>query len=144
MASPQCLGYSRYRTVTRNLCFPPKEDILNRTEEAVKNLGAKAVFVATDYDPMLTELNSRLKGLNVSWCWVYVERGVFPREVGGGGGWGGVWSGQLLEVWVGVKGAPLRPSKACPCLRQECHFATLFKKKDHVHRIWKCFVLRPA
>ncbi|CAH3149679.1 unnamed protein product [Porites lobata] len=65
MASPQCLGYSRYRTVTRNLCFPPKEDILNRTEEAVKNLGAKAVFVATDYDPMLTELNSRLKGLNV-------------------------------------------------------------------------------
>ena len=54
----------------------------------------------------------------------------------GGGGWGGgVWSGQLLEVWVGVKGAPLRPSKACPCLRQECHFATLFKKKDHVHRI---------
>ena len=43
--------------------------------------------------------------------------------------------GQLLEVWVGVKGVPLRPSKACPCLRQESHFATLFKKKDHAHRI---------
>ena len=43
--------------------------------------------------------------------------------------------GQLLEIWVGVKGAPLRPSKACPCLRQERHFAILFKKKDHVHRI---------
>lgn len=54
------------------------------------------------------------------------------QRVGGVGGGG---SGQLLEIWVGVKGAPLRPSKACPCLRQECHFATLFKKKDHVHGI---------
>ena len=50
------------------------------------------------------------------------------RGEGGGGG-------QLLELWVGVKGVPLRPSKACPCLRQESHFATLFKKKDHAHRI---------
>ena len=65
MASPQCLGYSRYRTVTKNLCFPPKEDILNRTEEAVRKTGAKSVFVATDSDPMLEELNFRLEGLNV-------------------------------------------------------------------------------
>ena len=61
---------------------------------------------------------------------------------GGGGGVGGI--GQSLEVWVGVKGVPLRPSKACPCLRQESHFATLFKKKDDVNRISKCFVLRPT
>lgn len=66
MASPQCLGYSRYRTVTRNLCYPPKQDILNRTEEAVRKTSAKAVFVATDDDPMLDELKFRLKGLNVS------------------------------------------------------------------------------
>lgn len=66
MASPQCLGYSRYRTVTRDLCFPPKKDILKRIEEAVKKYRAKAVFVATDSDPMLDELNFRLKGLNVS------------------------------------------------------------------------------
>ena len=58
------------------------------------------------------------------------KRRVSQRVGGVGGG-----SGQLLEIWVGVKGAPLRPSKACPCLRQECHFATLFKKKDHVHGI---------
>ena len=68
MASPQCLGYSRYRTVTRDLCFPPKQDILNRTEEAVIKYRAKAVFVATDSDPMLDELKFRLKGLNVSEC----------------------------------------------------------------------------
>ena len=66
MASPQCLGYSRYRTVTRDLCFPPKDDILNRTEEAVKKYSAKAVFVATDSDPMLDVLTFRLKGLDVS------------------------------------------------------------------------------
>ena len=66
MASPQCLGYSRYRAVTRDLCFPPKKDILKRTEEAVRKYGAKAVFVATDSDPMIDVLNFRLKGLNVS------------------------------------------------------------------------------
>lgn len=66
MASPQCLGYTRYRTVTEQLCFPPKQDILNRTEEAVRTYGAKAVFVATDSDPMIDELNFRLKGLDVS------------------------------------------------------------------------------
>lgn len=60
------------------------------------------------------------------------KRRVSQRGGGVGGGGG---SGQLLEIWLGVKGAPLRPSKACPCLRQECHFATLFKKKDHVHGI---------
>lgn len=65
MASPQCLGYSRYTTVTRDLCFPPKDDILNRTEEAVKKYSAKAVFVATDSDPMLDVLAFRLKGLDV-------------------------------------------------------------------------------
>lgn len=65
MASPQCLGYSRYRTVTKELCFPPKQDILNRTEEAVRRFNAKAVFVATDSDPMTDELKFRLKGLNV-------------------------------------------------------------------------------
>lgn len=68
MASPQCLGYSRYRTVTRDLCFPPKQDILNRTEEAVRKYRAKAVFVATDSDPMLEELKITLRGLNVSEC----------------------------------------------------------------------------
>ena len=67
MASPQCLGYTRYRTVTRDLCFPPKQDILNRTEEAVRAYAAKAVFVATDSDPMIDYLNFRLKGLDVSW-----------------------------------------------------------------------------
>ena len=66
MASPQCLGYTRYRTVTKDLCFPPRKDILNRTEEAVRNYSAKAVFVATDNDPMIDHLNFRLKGLGVS------------------------------------------------------------------------------
>ncbi|XP_068678139.1 LOW QUALITY PROTEIN: GDP-fucose protein O-fucosyltransferase 1-like [Montipora foliosa] len=65
MASPQCLGYSQYRTVTRDLCFPPKQDILNRTEQTVRNHGVKSVFVATDNDPMLEELNFKLKGMNV-------------------------------------------------------------------------------
>ena len=66
MDSPQCLGHSRYRTVTRDFCFPPKQGILNRTEQAAKNHGVKSVFLATDNDPMLEELNFRLKGMNVS------------------------------------------------------------------------------
>ena len=38
---------------------------------------------------------------------------------GGTGGGGGI--GQLLEVWVGIKGVPLRPSKVIllPCLRKK-------------------------
>lgn len=79
MASPQCLGYSRYRTVTRDLCFPPREDILNRTEQAARKHGAKAVFVATDNDPMLEELKLRLARINVSCVWFgpVPNRGIF-------------------------------------------------------------------
>ena len=69
MASPQCLGYSRYRGVSEDLCFPPKEEVLNRTELVARDIGAKAVFVATDNDPMIEDLRARLQDLGVSSVW---------------------------------------------------------------------------
>ena len=65
MASPQCLGYTRYHTVSRELCFPPKELILNQTEAALRDTGAGALYVATDEDPMLEDFQKRFQGLQV-------------------------------------------------------------------------------
>ncbi|KAK3751827.1 hypothetical protein QZH41_013285, partial [Actinostola sp. cb2023] len=65
MASPQCLGYSYYRTVTRELCFPSKEEILNQTKQIVGKTNAKSVYVATDNDPMLSDLRTSLADLKV-------------------------------------------------------------------------------
>ena len=61
MASPQCLGYSRYRVLTKEICFPVKENIVNHTQKVVIATGAKSVFVATDNDPMLAELEAVLQ-----------------------------------------------------------------------------------
>ncbi|EDO39909.1 predicted protein [Nematostella vectensis] len=60
MASPQCLGYSHYRTVTKTICLPSPDDIINQTLTAVNQIHAKAVYVATDNNPMLQELRAAL------------------------------------------------------------------------------------
>ncbi|XP_070531653.1 GDP-fucose protein O-fucosyltransferase 1-like [Ptychodera flava] len=65
-ASPQCLGYkNEHGKLTYNICFPPVEDILRRTKKAVKKTKAKGVFVATDDNPLLSELSKSLKSLKV-------------------------------------------------------------------------------
>ncbi|KXJ14782.1 GDP-fucose protein O-fucosyltransferase 1 [Exaiptasia diaphana] len=66
MASPQCLGYSHYNTVTKEICFPSEQEILKRTREVVLKTKAKSVYVATDANAMLTQLRTSLADLKVT------------------------------------------------------------------------------
>ncbi|XP_031560080.1 GDP-fucose protein O-fucosyltransferase 1-like, partial [Actinia tenebrosa] len=60
MASPQCLGYSQYRKLNKEICFPSKVEMLNRTKATVERIKASAVYVATDNEPMLSDLKATL------------------------------------------------------------------------------------
>jgi len=74
-SSAQCLGYSfEFGKLTDELCFPSKDIILNQVKQAVKKIGAVAVFVATDRDAMITELETALGRKvrhNVTFCYTY-------------------------------------------------------------------------
>uniref|UniRef100_A0AC34RDD3 GDP-fucose protein O-fucosyltransferase 1 n=1 Tax=Panagrolaimus sp. JU765 TaxID=591449 RepID=A0AC34RDD3_9BILA len=66
-ASPQCLGlYNEYGVLTSEICSPSEETVLNDVEEVVNSIRAKSVFVSSDKDHMIPELNDRLKSRNVS------------------------------------------------------------------------------
>ena len=66
MESPQCLGYSRYRKVTRDLCDPPRDEVLQTVESVVSMVNARYLFIATDNDPMIEDFKEVLRPLNVS------------------------------------------------------------------------------
>jgi len=59
MESPQCLGH--HGKLTYDICYPSKEAILQQTEDTVKRIQAKAVFVASDSDLMLDSLQQKCK-----------------------------------------------------------------------------------
>ncbi|XP_062506705.1 GDP-fucose protein O-fucosyltransferase 1-like isoform X1 [Corticium candelabrum] len=63
MASPQCLGWDGAKRVTKEICLPSKEDVLQQTEAIVKRINAKSLYVATDRNPMLEDFRVRLKPL---------------------------------------------------------------------------------
>lgn len=65
MASPQCLGYSFYNSVTKELCYPSKNEIIRRTRDVILKTKANSVYVATDAKPMLSELKKGLSDLKV-------------------------------------------------------------------------------
>ncbi|XP_064606718.1 GDP-fucose protein O-fucosyltransferase 1-like [Liolophura sinensis] len=65
MASPQCLGYSREKTVIPELCLPSTQEILRLTRKVVMATGVKFVFVATDRHPLTAELESHLQDQKV-------------------------------------------------------------------------------
>jgi hypothetical protein len=44
------------------MCLPSTEQILADLQREVKRIGAKAIFVSTDKDAMLTELNGLFNG----------------------------------------------------------------------------------
>ncbi|PVD23011.1 hypothetical protein C0Q70_16272 [Pomacea canaliculata] len=60
MASPQCLGYSKDKLVTMELCLPSTATVLRMTKDVVESIRATVVYVATDKDPMLQELTNHL------------------------------------------------------------------------------------
>lgn len=65
-ASPQCLGYKgEHGPLERVTCFPDKDIILKQLRRAIKAIKARAVFVASDNDHMINEINENLKSLKV-------------------------------------------------------------------------------
>lgn len=64
-ASPQCIPTGSKRKLSYEMCFPPKKEVLKKVKKIVKKTKAKRVFVATDNDPMIKELNEALKSLKV-------------------------------------------------------------------------------
>ncbi|VDN56745.1 unnamed protein product [Dracunculus medinensis] len=65
-ASAQCTGYfGEHGSLTKEMCFPPLSIILNDTEYEVKRISAKSVFVSSDRNHYIDELNQRLAYLKV-------------------------------------------------------------------------------
>ncbi|XP_067016169.1 GDP-fucose protein O-fucosyltransferase 1-like [Acropora muricata] len=65
-ASPQCIPAGSKRKLTYEMCFPGQKEILKKVKKVAKKTKVKRVFVATDNDPMMKELNQALKSLKVS------------------------------------------------------------------------------
>ena len=59
MESPQCLDYGGQ--LSYDICYPSQEDILEQTAAAVEEIGARAIFVASDSNFMIDELEDKCK-----------------------------------------------------------------------------------
>ncbi|XP_022695303.1 GDP-fucose protein O-fucosyltransferase 1-like isoform X2 [Varroa jacobsoni] len=69
-AGPQCFGYrgeifNPPLDDRRKMCLPSKQDVVFQVEEAVRKLGARWVFVASDHDHLLPELKFVLQKDNI-------------------------------------------------------------------------------
>ncbi|UYV73442.1 O-fut1 [Cordylochernes scorpioides] len=65
-SAPQCLGYNgEHGTATPELCMPPPKQILAQLRRAVKATRARGVYVASDNNHMIPEINKALKDLKV-------------------------------------------------------------------------------
>ena len=63
MASPQCLDdYDGTKELTKEMCLPSKRTILEQLESLLVEKGIRNVYIATDKDPMLNDIRSRLEG----------------------------------------------------------------------------------
>lgn len=65
MASYQCLEDTS-DTVTKELCDPPTSEVLRLTKNIVLATRAKVVFVATDKNPLIEEIQEHLSYKNVT------------------------------------------------------------------------------
>ncbi|CAI5454123.1 unnamed protein product [Caenorhabditis angaria] len=66
-ASEQCLGENHHRgTITKEICAASKQTILNQIIDQVGKIGAKSVFVASDKDHMIDEINEALKPYEIT------------------------------------------------------------------------------
>lgn len=65
-AAPQCLGYTgEFGKATPELCFPTKEIILKQLRRVIKAMKAKSVFVASDSDHMIKDIEKAMKDIKV-------------------------------------------------------------------------------
>lgn len=76
-ASPQCTGYNMEYKLTREMCWPSKKEVAKKTRQFVKKYKAKSVFIATDNDPMIEEIEKELKNLKTV---VTVHQRPGPKE----------------------------------------------------------------
>lgn len=73
-ASPQCLGYNNEKgSLYPELCMPSKELIVRQLKRLIKNVKqdhpkneVRSIFVASDNNHMLTDLNSALQRMNIT------------------------------------------------------------------------------
>lgn len=72
-SAPQCVGYLNEKgKATMDMCFPTKELIIKQIKQEIKtyhakypNNAIKSIFVASDNDHMISELNDGLKRLKI-------------------------------------------------------------------------------
>lgn len=70
-AAPQCLGYTNeFGKATPELCFPPKTLVLKQLRRVIKALRARSVFVASDNDHMIKDIEKGLKDLKVNFIFL--------------------------------------------------------------------------
>ena len=61
-SSAQCLGYfNEHGKATKEMCIPSVNEIYTKVESAVKSVQALSVFVASDNDHMVDQLQKHLK-----------------------------------------------------------------------------------
>lgn len=66
-SAPQCLGYRNEKGIaTQEMCFPSKETVFKQVKQAVKQYGAKSIFVSSDHDHLIADLTKVLKRMQVS------------------------------------------------------------------------------
>lgn len=66
-AAPQCVGYKNERgLLTVSMCLPQKSEIIKQVKRAVKKLtNIKYIFVASDSNHMIEDLNATLQHLDI-------------------------------------------------------------------------------
>ncbi|XP_059177921.1 GDP-fucose protein O-fucosyltransferase 1-like [Physella acuta] len=65
-ASKQCTGErGEYGTTTTEMCFPSVKTITEKVKKEVARIGAKTVFIATDYNDLIPELSKVLKNVKL-------------------------------------------------------------------------------
>ncbi len=67
MASPQCHEMD-IEAVNKEMCYPTVEHVLEHTKNALKKIGAKHLFIATDKYSYEKEFKENLK--EVSLCYI--------------------------------------------------------------------------
>lgn len=67
-SSEQCTDRGTGIKLTKEMCNPPKKEIIEKVVHFVKERKLKALFIATDNDPMITDFKKALKRFKVRIC----------------------------------------------------------------------------